>query len=53
MSKTTQITRVRYAFPLVADRRLTAGTYGWSLAPMNKALAVNDVAHFRSGRPLA
>jgi len=51
MTNTTQITRVRFAFPQPADRSPTVGARGWFYAPMHTALAVKDVAYFRSGRP--
>jgi hypothetical protein len=47
-----QITRARVSSPRAADRSLIVGDRGVFYAPNHKALAVKDVAHFRSGRPL-
>ena len=52
MTNTAQISRARFSFPQAADRSLTAGDRGVFYAPNHKALAVKDVARFRSGRPL-
>lgn len=52
MTNATQIKRVRSSFPQAADRSLTVGDRGVFYAPNHKALAVKDVAPFRSGRPL-
>ena len=56
MTNTTQITRVRFACPQIADRSLTVGTdstFGTPTfyAPMHKAPAVKDVAFLRSWSP--
>jgi hypothetical protein len=52
MTNATQITRARFSFPQAADRSLIVGVRGVYSAPNHKALAIKDVAHFRSGRPL-
>jgi hypothetical protein len=52
MTNAAQISRARFSFPQAADRSLTVGDRGVFYAPNHKALAVKDVAHFRSGRPL-
>jgi hypothetical protein len=56
MTNTTQITRVRFACPQVADRSLNAGVRGGFSVSMfgsanSKAPAVKDVAYLRSRRP--
>ena len=56
-TSTTQITRVRFAYPQAADRSLnsvvrsTLGARGAFYAPMTKATAVKDVAYLRAWRP--
>ena len=50
MTNTTQITRVRFAFPQAADRSLTVGVRGAFYAPTHET-AVKDVAYPRSWRP--
>ena len=50
-TSTTQITRVRFAYPQAADRSLVLGVRGAFYAPMIKATAVKDVAYLRAWRP--
>ena len=52
MTNATLIKRVRSSFPQAADRSLTVGDCSVSSAPNHAALAVKDVAPFRSWRPL-
>jgi hypothetical protein len=51
MTNTTQITRVRFAFPQAADRSLTVGVRGAFYAPTHETTAVKDVVSPRSWRP--
>ena len=51
MTNATQITRVRFASPMAADRALTVGVTGAFYAPTHKSIALNDVACLRSWRP--
>jgi hypothetical protein len=51
MTKTTQITLVRFASLQAADRSLTVGVRGSFYAPTRKASAVTDVAYLGSWRP--
>ena len=50
-TSTTQITRVRFAYPQAADRSLVLDVRGAFYAPMTKATAVKDVAYLRAWRP--
>ena len=52
MTNATQISCARFSFAQAADRSITSGDRGVFYAPNHKALAVKDVARFRSGRPL-
>ena len=52
MTNAAQISRARFSFPQAANFSLTTGDRGAFYAPNHKALAVKDVARFRSGRPL-
>jgi hypothetical protein len=51
MTKTTQITRVRFACPLAADRSLNVDARRGSYVSTHKAPAVKDVAYLCSRRP--
>lgn len=56
-TNTTQIARVRFAYPQAADRslnsvdRITAGVRGAFFAPTHQGTAVKDVVYLRAWRP--
>jgi hypothetical protein len=53
MTNATRMTRAGFSspFPQAADRSLIVGVRGVFYASSHNALAVKDVAYFRSGRP--